>query len=302
MSARIAGAVDFGGTKLMIGLVDETGAILDRQTVVTPRDAGPPAVAQEAARALRAQLDKRGMRASDLVGVGSTVPALADSARGILLYAPAHGWRDVAFAQMLEAEVGVRARIANDVNACVLAEARFGVGRDVRTMVWITVSTGVGSGLLLDGRLYEGSRALAGEIGHIVVDEKGATCGCGNRGCLEAMAAGPAIAKRARAAGLDAIDARAVAELAKRDDPVAKQVMEDTAVYLGRGIAACINVLDPELVVLGGGVAQSLDLLRPTIERTIRERVIMPEARGTRIEPSALGYECALIGAATLVL
>lgn len=297
----LAGAVDFGGTKLMVGVVDAGGAILDHDALPTPAG-GPGVVADEAARRLAGVCERLGIRLDALTGVGSTVPALADGRTGTLLYAPAHGWRDVPFARMLEERTGLSARIANDVNACVLAEARFGVGQGVDDFVWATVSTGVGSGLRLAGRLYEGSGGLAGELGHVVVDEGGALCGCGNRGCLEASAAGPAIARRAREAGLDASTGLEVSELARGGDQVARGVMEQTGVFLGRGLAAFVNCLDPALIVLGGGVARSLDLFREPLERELRSRVIMPDERRVRIVPTALGYEAALIGAATLVL
>lgn len=298
----VAGAIDFGGTKLMVGLVDGRGAVLEHYTVPTPRELGPEGVLAEAAVQLERLLERRGLSLGDLCGIGSTVPALASSRTGMLVYAPAHGWRDVPFARMLEERFGRPARIANDVNACVLAEARFGVGQGVADFAWVTVSTGIGGGLWLDGRLLEGSGGMAGEIGHIVVEEAGALCGCGNRGCLEAMAAGPSIARRAREAGLQVADGKAVFDLARNGNVTALRVLDETAVYLARGLAACVNMVDPELVVLGGGVAESLDLLLPGIEAGLRERVILPGARKTRVVRSGLGYQAALVGAATLVL
>lgn len=297
----LAGAVDFGGTKLMVGVVDAQGAILGHDALPTPAG-GPAGVADEAVRRLHGVCARLGVAYDALAGVGSTVPALADGRRGVMLYAPAHGWRDVPFARMLEERAGLPARIANDVNACVLAEARFGVGRGVDDFVWVTVSTGVGSGLRLAGRLYEGSGGLAGELGHVVVDEGGAPCGCGNRGCLEATAAGPAIARRGREAGLAVSTGLEVAERARSGDPVARHIMEETGAFLGRGLATFVNCLDPSLVVLGGGVARSLDLFGAALERELRSRVIMPDDRRVRVVPTALGYEAALVGAATLVL
>jgi glucokinase len=300
--SQIAAAVDFGGTKLMAGFVDETGTVLAGDTVPTPRAGGPEAVADEAARLLKYLAVKHEIPLAGLAGVGSTVPGLADGRTGVMRYAPAHGWRDVPWAQMLTARLGLPARIANDVNACALAEQRFGAGRGVENLVWITVSTGIGGGLVLNGQIFEGGGGIAGEIGHLVVNEGGHRCGCGHLGCLEAEAAGPAIARRAREAGLEAGDAGAVAKLVRIGDPDARRVMHDTAVYLGRGIAWVCNILDPDLVVLGGGVARSLDVLLPTIAATVRDRAILLPERPPQIVPTALGYEAALIGAAALVL
>lgn len=299
---RIAAAVDFGGTKLMAGFVDGTGKLLAAETAPTPKEGGPAAVADLAAGMLKRLSGQHHLDLTCLAGVGSTVPGLADGKSGIMRYAPAHGWRDVPWADMLEERLGLKARIANDVNACALAEQRFGAGQGVENLVWITVSTGVGGGLVLNGRIFEGGGGIAGEIGHLVVEEGGATCGCGHMGCLEAMAAGPAIARRGREAGLDVPDAGAVFNLAREGNATARRVVWETAVYLGRAIAWTCNILDPDLVVLGGGVARSLDLMLPTIENTVRERAITLPERPPRIVPTALGYEAALVGAAALVL
>jgi glucokinase len=285
----------------MVGLVDDQGRVLESDTVPTPRDQGPHGVADVAVAMLGAMLERRTLTWRDLVGVGSTVPALADAARGVMVYAPAHGWRDVPFASMLEARVGVSVRIANDVNACILAERRFGKARGMTDFAWVTVSTGIGGGLMLRGEVFEGPRGLAGEVGQIVVEEDGARVG-GPAGSLEAMAAGPAIARRARAAGLAVDNAAQVAALASAGDTVARRVMSDTGMYLARGLAVIVNLLDLELIVLGGGVIRSLALLEPTLSQTLRERIVMPNERSLRLEVTALGYEAGLIGAATLVL
>jgi glucokinase len=297
----IAGAIDFGGTKLMVGLVDDAGRVLEAETMPTPRASGPEGVADVAVGVLRVMLERRGWSWRDLVGLGSTVPALADAGKGVMVYAPAHGWRDVPFAAMLEARTGIKVRIANDVNACALAEQRFGRAGGVRDFAWVTVSTGIGGGLILNNQVFEGQRGLAGEVGQIVVEENGARVG-GPAGSLEAMAAGPAIARRAQEAGLAVTSAVEVAALARDGDAIAREVMRQTGVYLARGLAVLVNLLDLELIVLGGGVVRSLDVLEPTLSDTLRERVVMPERRPLRLEVTALGYEAGLIGAATLVL
>jgi glucokinase len=297
----IAGAIDFGGTKLMVGLVDDAGQVLTVETVPTPRQSGPHGIADAAVAMLGAQLEQRGLQWRDLAGVGSTVPALADASKGLMVYAPAHGWRDVPFAAMLEARTGLRAKIANDVNACALAEQRFGKAKGVNDFAWVTVSTGIGGGLMLNGEVFEGKRGLAGEVGQVVVDEGGARVG-GPAGSLEATAAGPAIARRAREAGLEVTNALEVAALARDGDAVARKVMSDTGMYLARGLATLVNLLDLDLIVLGGGVIRSLDLLEPTLSKTLQERIVMPEERPLRLEVTALGYEAGLIGAATLIL
>jgi len=291
----IAGAVDFGGTKLMVGLVDEHGKIIAQRTVPTPKE--PADVADTAATLLQ---EMKGDHT--LVGVGSTVPGLADSRAGVLRYAPAHGWRDLPWAAMLAERTDLPVRIANDVNACALAEQRFGAGRGVSDLIWVTVSTGVGAGLVLNGRIFEGAHGIAGEIGHIVVTEHGGTCGCGNRGCVESVASGPAIARRAQLAGLDVADAAGVFDLARQGDSVARWMVAEAGKYLGRAFAVAFNLFDPEMLVVGGGVARSLDLLLPHIEKTLSCRAISLPEHPPRVVATELGYEAALVGAAALVL
>ncbi|WP_027892049.1 ROK family protein [Calidithermus chliarophilus] len=296
----IAASIDFGGTKLMLGFVDQAGQILGQQTFPTPKERGPEGVADFALEKLHALGRSRGIELERCVGVGSTVPALANTKAGMLLYAPAHGWWDVPFARMLEERFHLPARIANDVNACALAELRFGLGRQLRNFLWVTVSTGVGSALILEGQLYEGSGALAGEIGHFVLEPEGYECGCGMRGCVEAIAAGPAIARRAREMGVQAADAREVARLAAQGDPKAKAAIRASEDYLAQAFSYAVNLLDLDAVVLGGGVSQSLDLAY--VERAMLAKVIMRERRKVRVLPTTLGYSAALVGAASLVL
>ncbi len=301
MAVRIAAAVDFGGTKLMVGLVDEAGRIHAHHSLPTPQG-GPEAVADAVSRVIQILVLQERLVLQDLVGIGATVPGLADTETGVLRYAPAHGWRDVPFAHMLTDRLGLIARISNDVNACALAEQRFGAGKGVSNLIWITISTGIGGGLILNGQLYTGG-GFAGEIGHFVVEEGGPLCGCGHMGCLEAVASGPAIARRAGEAGLLVSDSISVARLAREGNLIAVEVMAQTGRYLGRAVACCLNMLDPDLIVFGGGVSRSLDLILPALQATVSERTIRIDRQ--RVPPmtvTALGYEAALIGAGALVL
>jgi len=202
------------------------------------------------------------------------------------------------------------------VNACALAEARFGSGRGLEAFFWLTISTGIGGALCVRDRVYSGARGMAGEIGHLVVREEGAACGCGNRGCLEAEAAGPAWRRKALAlletrsvsgAGSGflgmlpraSIDARAIADGARSGDSLCREVVEDVGSALARGVASIMSVMDPEAIVVGGGVAAALDLLAPIIVRRVERHAL---GESCPILPSALGYDAALVGAAALAL
>ncbi|PYE51914.1 ROK family protein [Deinococcus yavapaiensis] len=294
----IVGAIDWGGTKLLVGLVDDEGRVLASRAVPTPTG-GASNVLSRAVELLRESLAEQDRSGDALRGVGVTVPGVVDAAGHVLKYAPAHGLRDVPVARELGMHVGVPVRIANDVDACALAEVRFGRA-NFENFAWVTISTGVGGAFVLDRRLFRGG-GLAGEIGHVVVEEGGPRCGCGHLGCLEAVAAGPAIALHARSLGLPARSAQDVAALAASGNLIARSALERAAAALGRALAFVQNLLDLDAVVLGGGVARSLNF--DVIRATLADRVLpVPGRHLPVLRLTALEAHAALLGAASLVL
>lgn len=289
-------ALDFGGTKLASGLVDRMGNIID-QTVTLREGRSPKKVAAWAANELEEQLERTGLTIANLAGIGSTVPGYVNREKRVLDYAPAHGWRDVPFAQMLQDAIGLPATIENDVNACAVAEQRFGCATNGDDFLWITVSTGIGSALVLRGELFEGQGA-AGEIGHFMIDENGPVCGCGHRGCLEALAGGLALGRLAQEKNLDVSKAKDLFELSANGSTVAAAVISKAMTDIARAVAFSTNLLDIPLVVFGGAIGLALDLDR--LRACIAERILLPPERAPRIEKTALGYNAALLGAAAL--
>jgi glucokinase len=297
-ASMIAAAVDFGGTKVAVGFIDGTGRVLESRRFATPET--PEEVARIGADTLREIAGRLSLDLGSVGGVGATVPGPADTVNGVLRFAPAQGWRDVPFAAMLSQAVGLPAFIANDVNACALAEQRFGVAKDAENLLWVTVSTGIGGALLLNGRLYEGARAMAGEIGHVSVARSGARCGCGRIGCVQAMASGTAVRAMAVARGLAAADARAVFDLARAGDPEALEIIAAAHAHIGLAMSYAVNLLDLDMVVVGGGMAESLDIARLEAE-ILAHAMTLPEHTPPVLR-TALGTEAALIGAGVLVL
>lgn len=306
-------AVDLGGSKLAVGVVDSDGTILEKSYAPTDAARGAWSVVDQIASAVRPLLE----RYAPLAGAGMTLPGLVDPAAGRLLFAPYSGLSDIPIAALVAERIGLPVRVENDVNACAWAERWFGSAQQAECFLWVTVSTGIGSGIVSGGRLLRGAHGMSGEIGHVIVEEGGALCGCGNRGCLEAEAAGPAWARRARllmAQGRmtllrercggdeDLIDARMVAEAAREGDPLCREVVEYAGTRLARGLAAFVNLLDPDLIVIGGGVGLSLDLLRSALDRELPNRTIGSRFFTCPIAASALGYDAALIGAASIQL
>lgn len=307
-------ALDIGGSKMMAAIV-----FVDRDNVLQQLTLR---IAQKSHRVLTASttidelmreidsatdevLNAAQMSKCDIEAIGLNVPGLADPASGIWVYACFSGIRDFPIAGILGQKYGKPVFLENDVNACALAEKYFGACRETDDFLWITVSNGVGGGLVLRGKIFSGSFGNAGEIGHFCVEEAendAIRCGCGNRGCLEAQAAGPGIAKRfKKRTGKDEIAAN-IADLAKWGDLDALAVYEKTGYYLGKAIAAAINLINPGKVILGGGVSQSFDLFGPELRKTVQQQIFRDANQNVVIEPTHLGTDAALAGAAAVAL
>jgi glucokinase len=301
--------IDVGGTKIAALLVDRDGTVLARELRPTPADDQRATLSTmvEAARAVAG---------SGVVGVGIAAAGLVDR-EGILRYAPNLAWRDARLVAHVSGELGLFAMADNDVNAAVWGEYRHGAGRGSRNLLMVSVGTGIGGGIVLDGHLYRGANGFAGEIGHVVVEPSGPRCGCGNRGCWEQVASGTAITRtgqraaarhphsslRERAGGDPrAVTGAMVTEAAQDGDIVSRGIFVEVGHKLGVGIAGLVNVLDPDLVVVGGGVSEAGDLLlepaRDAFRRSVEGRHHRPEVP---IVQAALGSDSGAIGAAALV-
>lgn len=306
-------AIDIGGTKLAAGLVETTGRLVERAEVPTRAAEGLEPVLGRIVGLGRKLLDRAasGGGAVHRVGVGCAGPV--DLARGLVFSPPnLPGWREVPLVARLEADLGLPVVLENDANAAALGEFRYGAGRGARSLVYVTVSTGIGGGIVLDGEIWHGLKDAAGEVGHMTVVPDGPVCGCGNRGCLEAVAAGPAIARRAReavAAGRPTRLAEAtqptaaeVVRLAGEGDAVAREIWEGTVEYLAIGMGAVITLLAPERVVIGGGVSRAGEALFRPLREAVRRRVRLVPVEQIPILPAALGPDVGILGAAAVAL
>lgn len=307
-------AVDLGGSELRVGLVEGGGKILAVATTPTDSRGGPQAViAQIVALAARVRAEAEHPAP---VGVGVAAPGPLDSAAGIAIGPPTlEGWHEVPLASLLEKQLGLPVRLENDANAAALGEWRFGAGRDVQNIVFVTVSTGIGGGVIANGRLLHGHRGLAAEIGQMTVDARSSESLFGGAtGVWEALASGTALGRRAgrRALGADGarlrelagngpITARHVAEAARQDDRLAIALLDEEADLLGIGFANLLHLYSPERLIVGGGLGAALDLMASRIADTVRERAL-PAFRDVPIVPAALGSRAGLIGAASLIL
>lgn len=305
MSEKIL-CVDIGGSKILTGITDGEGSVLFRQKRLfchPDREQVVEAILEESAAALE-QSCWKDRPDEEISAVGVSIPGLADSEKGLWVYAPFSGIENLDVRTLLGERLRKPVFLDNDGNVCAIGEKRFGLAKDVDDFLWVTVSNGVGAGLMLNGRLYNGASRGAGELGHVRVEDGGLRCPCGKNGCLEAYAAGPGIVRRyqERTGKEKAISALEIAQLARNGDGDAKAVFEREGFYLGKAIASAVNILNLPLVVLGGGVSGSYDLFQNGLKQALQEYLFLAANRELKVLPTALGYEASLIGAGALAL
>ena len=307
-------SADLGGTQLRVALVDREGALHERHATDTLAQQGREAVVNNLVRALghvAGMVDRASM-----VGIGVSMPGPIDPDDGTVYNPPnLPGWGVYSAKDRVEKALGMQATFANDASLAALAEHAYGAGRGHKDMIYLTVSTGIGGGIIIDGRLYGGDKGFAGELGHITIDRKGRLCNCGNKGCLEALASGTAVARIANerlASGEESVlsqrssdnggpvSAAQVAAAASEGDPLARSIMDEVAVNLGVGIVSYMHIFDPEIIVIGGGMSHSLDQLLPGIEREIRDHAMAHQRERRPVVKSELGDDVSILGAAAL--
>lgn len=313
---RVIG-VDLGGTNIRAAVCDEQGARLEHAAQPTRAMEGPEAVLKRIIDTIRRATERTRLDEYKVGAIGVASPGPIDPDRGIILESPnLPGMINFPLKARLDAEFGVPTFVGNDANLAALGEHRHGAGQGIKNMVYVTISTGIGGGIIADGQLYLGWRGFAGEVGHQTLEARGPKCNCGNVGCLEVLASGPAIARQARQA-LDAgresllrslagsaeVTTTMVAQAAEKGDALALELFRNAGFYIGLGLVNLLHILDTELFVLGGGVAlHTWDFLYPSISQTLI-RNAMPSMRdGVRVVQAALGDDAGLVGAASLAL
>ena len=303
-SAPLYAAVDLGGTKVRAVVADGGGCVLGDDIRPSGAADGLEAVLGRMVESLDAALAKAGVEREQLAGLGIASPGAVDVERGVVPNAPQlPGWQDVPLGRLMAERVGVPTILENDASAAALGEHRFGAGRGSRHMLYITVSTGLGGGIIIGGELYRGKSGAAGELGHVIIDINGPPCGCGARGCLEALASGTAIARmgeRLAESGDSPVLARlrgqegpVTAEMMKRaadmGDAASREAFREAGHYLGVALAGYVNIFDPELIVVGGGCAQAGDLLMDQAQVTMESLAMNQPLKGVRLIVSELG-------------
>ena len=314
---RMIVGVDLGGTNIVTGAVAADGSsIHGLQYADTPVREGPDAVIDLISRMVErtvAETRNELGREADILGLGIGSPGPLDTSRGVVITTPNLGWRNVPLRDRLAARTGLRATLDNDANCAVLGEYWLGAARGARIAIGLTIGTGIGGGIVIDGRLFHGASDVAGEFGHTTIALAGRRCNCGNYGCLEAYASGPAIAARAVesievgaeslltemvADDLTKITARTVNEAALQGDPLALEVVRDTARHLGAGIANFMNIFNPDVVVVSGGVTRAGENLFGPLRDEINRRAFKPAVDSCSVRPGELNEHAGVYGAA----
>ena len=302
MSPTRAIGIDIGGSRLRAALVDGSGNILTRRETATLAQAGPAAVIEQLVE-LVDQIAPKAERAA-IVGAGVACPGPLDTERGRALGIPTlAGWVDIPIASMIGTALALPVRLENDGIAAAIGEWKFGAGRGLRNLVYITVSTGIGGGVVLDGRPLRGHMGMAAHVGHMTVQRDGAVCSCGNRGCWEAYASGTAFGRRISnsSGSMAGGDPRSVFAAARSGSRDAVAMVAEEADWLGIGIANLLHLYSPDCVVVGGGISNGFDLLEPGIRARLRSNA-MPAFRDVPVLPAVLRENAGLIGAAAALL
>jgi glucokinase len=316
MQKRYTVAIDLGGTNAKIALIKDEKEILSKEVFSTKDYQGREVLIKQITESVNSLLKDKKVKKTQVKALGIGVPGPVDFEKGVIYQLTnVKGWRDVPLKRILSGKLKLKVYIDNDVNLIALGEYKHGAGKGTKNMICLTLGTGVGGGLILDGRLYRGSNFTAGEVGHIPVNLQGPKCNCGGRGCLERYVGNYYLVERAKelikgkpnseilklAGGrLSKISPEIIDRASKAGDKLALGIWQETGRYIGVALAGLVNVFNPERIVIGGGVALAGEVLFASIRKTVSLRAMEAPARKVKIVPAKLGDEAGLLGASIL--
>ncbi|MFR2528107.1 ROK family protein [Clostridium paraputrificum] len=304
--------VDLGGTKISTAISTIEGNILANVVLPTKAEEGEAAVLGRIVQSIDEVIVGSSTSIDEIEAIGIGSPGPLDAKKGIIITTPNLPFKNYNLVQPLKEKYNIPVYLDNDANAAAIGEYMFGAGKGKNSIVYFTVSTGVGGGAVLDGKVYRGHTSNALEIGHTTVDPNGPRCNCGNLGCLEAMSSGTAIAKK----GKEAVSTNVETSLKKHDtvtsyevfkeaeagDEVAKDIIDNALTYLGIGVANAISTFDPEMIIIGGGVSKAGDIVFDTVKKVVNKRCFKSMAESCEIVPAGLGSDAGVVGAVALAI
>ncbi len=308
-------AIDLGGTKVIAAIISDEGEVMAREYHHTLANEGPQPIINRMLLSIDHLLSAQDMSLSQLHSISVAAAGAIDMKKGVVTFSPnLPGWCDIPLRDIIKEKYGINTFLLNDASAAALGEHRFGAGRGVKSLIYLTVSTGIGGGIIINDKLYLGPCGSAGEIGHMTIDVNGPRCNCGNIGCLETLASGTAVAREAIRrvsrgeksslteiveGKIENITAEKVGIAAQGGDSLASEIIAKAAVYLGVGIVNLVNIFNPEMIIVGGGMAKMGDLLLAPARQVVLERAYQLPAQAVRIVPAQLGDDAGVLGAVT---
>ncbi|WP_368254822.1 ROK family protein [Clostridium paraputrificum] len=304
--------VDLGGTKISTAISTIEGNILANVVLPTKAEEGEAAVLGRIVQSIDEVIVGSSTSIDEIEAIGIGSPGPLDAKKGIIITTPNLPFKNYNLVQPLKEKYNIPVYLDNDANAAAIGEYMFGAGKGKNSIVYFTVSTGVGGGAVLDGKVYRGHTSNALEIGHTTVDPNGPRCNCGNLGCLEAMSSGTAIAKKGKEAvstnvetslkNHDTVTSYEVFKEAEAGDEVAKDIIDNALTYLGIGVANAIATFDPEMIIIGGGVSKAGDIVFDTVKKVVNKRCFKSMAESCEIVPAGLGSDAGVVGAVALAI
>jgi len=310
--------IDLGGTKILSAVVTLRGKILSKDETATPAKEGQEAVVESILTSISRALAGANISVSELSAIGIGAAGISNPATGVLFTSPnLPGCRDMPLRDIIEKRLNQKTFLLNDANAAALGELYFGAARGARNFIYVTLSTGIGGGIVINGELYTGALGLAGEIGHMTIQDEGPRCNCGNQGCWETFASGTALAREAKRrikegtptsmieyvqGDIEKVTARIVHIAALQGDNLARELIARTSYYVGVGLANLINIFNPELVVIGGGLSNMGDILLGPAFEVAKERAYRQAFEAARFTTAKLGQNSGVLGAAVFAL
>jgi glucokinase len=314
----LAMGIDLGGSKILTAIVDPQGGILSSDESVTPATKEREAIIQSIVDSAHRVLQQAGVTISEVCAIGVGAAGISNPEAGVLFSSPnLPGLRNVLLGDIMQERLGRKTFLINDADAAALGEFYFGVAKGVHNFIYVTVSTGIGGGIVIDGRIHTGAIGAAGEVGHMTIDDNGPICPCGNRGCWETLASGTALTREARkriekgvrtsilkyAEGdIEKVTPQAIHSAAQQGDSLAKELIARTGYYVGVGLVNLINIFNPELIVIGGGLSNIGDMLLKPAFKVAGERAFKEPFQAVHFASAGLGRNSGVLGAAAFAL